>query len=229
MPNMSEGMPYADIIIMALIAGFILLRLRSVLGDKTGNNEPSYFNRPSKTAEQKQQTVVQLDEMLKKKSLRAESEPLAANLPDAKSKKAVKEMKEKDSEFTLDSFMQGSKGAYEMVFDAFAKGDRKTLEFLLSDDVYQEFESAIAAREEAENNLETTLISVDTKGITNVDLDGTIARISVTFISEQVSVTRNDEGDVVDGDPSAIIEVNDEWTFERDMTSRNPNWKVIET
>lgn len=225
---MSEGMPYADIVILALIAGFILLRLRSVLGSKTGNDLPSYFDRPLPIAPEKQEPIVQLDE----KSLKAkrdEPDAYMATLDNAVVAEVISAIKVKDPQFTASHFLDGAKGAFEMVFDAFAKGDRQTLKMLLSDNVLKEFSGAIDARGLQDNKTETTLVSVKAKDITDASLTGSTAHITVHFSSEQVSVVRNGKGEIVEGNPSDILPVEDHWVFERDITSRNPNWKIIET
>ncbi len=225
---MSDGSSYADLVILALIAGFILLRLRSVLGDKVGNDNPSYFNKIIPSASQAPAAIVQLDE----KSLRPktrEEDPYLMGIKDSALAESIEQMREKDPQFTATAFLQGAKMAYEMVFDAFAKGDRKTLSMLLADDIAAQFAKEIDAREAAENKTETTLVSVKAKDITAASVTGSIARITVVFESEQVIVTRSSKGEVVGGDLSELHEAQEDWVFERNMTSKNPNWKIIET
>lgn len=223
---MSDGVAYADIVIMALVAGFILLRLRSVLGDKVGNDSPSYFQKPQAPAE-RAQPVVKLDDKLKSK--RGEPDPFLAQVKDASALEGIQAIKDKDGDFLATSFVEGAKAAFEMVFDAYAKGDRETLKFLLAADVYAEFDKALEERERSLFKEETTLVSVTAKDIPAAVLEGVMARVTVRFISEQVSVTRDEQGAIVGGDASLINTLDDEWTFERDVTSRSPNWKVIET
>ena len=126
-------------------------------------------------------------------------------------------------------FLQGARAAYEMVFDAFVKGDKQTLKMLLSDTLCQEFSRELDARKGQETQSETTLVSVKAKDITNAVLDRNTARLTVHFESEQVTVVRNSKGEIVEGNPSDIHHVEDHWVFERDVTSKNPNWKIIET
>ena len=224
---MSDGIPYADIVIMALVAGFILLRLRGVLGDKVGNDSPSYFNKPAVPAERKD-TIVQLEDKTKAK-LRADPDVYMAKVKDESVIAGVAAIKVKDPEFIATYFLEGAKGAYEMVFDAFGKGDRDTLKFLLDTSVYNEFNTALTEQEQQDLKNETTLISVKAKDITAAEMAGNMAQLTVHIVSEQVSVSRNSAGEIVGGDPSLIHNVEDSWTFERDVTSKNPNWKVIET
>lgn len=225
---MSDASSYADIIILALIAVFILLRLRSVLGDKVGNDSPNYFNKVKPAEQPQRETIVKLDERPLKVRLK-EEDPYLASLKDKELVAALEEMREKDPQFTATAFLDGAKMAYEMVFDAFAKGDRKTLTMLLSDDTLATFTKELDARENDENNTETTLVSVKAKGITSASLKGSVARISVDFASEQIVIVRNGDGEIIEGNASEVEDVEDNWVFERNVTSKNPNWKIIET
>jgi predicted lipid-binding transport protein (Tim44 family) len=225
---MSEGIPYADILIMALVAGFILLRLRSVLGDKIGNDNPSYFNKPVTPVAEKAEPIVQLDEKSLKAKMREEPDPYLAKA-DHDVVLVVDAIKNKDPQFTATAFLQGAKAAYEMLFDAFNRGDKSVLKMLLSERLYEEFSAEMAARNTDGGKSETTLVAVDAKDITEAELIGTIAHVTVHFVTEQVIVVRDAQGDIIEGDPSEIHAIEDKWTFERDVTSKNPNWKVIET
>lgn len=234
---MSDGVPYADVVILALIAGFILLRLRSVLGNKTGNdNNPNYFTRTNQPQQQDQrdqrdmrEPIVQLDEKSLKPKIKEEPDHYLNTVTDTAVTDAVNAIKLRDPLFTATRFLQGAKAAYEMVFDAFIKGDRQTLKMLLSDPLSQHFNQELDERGEHENKTETTLVSVKAKDITGAVMDKTTARLTVHFESEQVTVVRDSKGAIVEGNPSDIHHVEDYWVFERDTTSKNPNWKIIET
>jgi len=225
---MSEGSSYADLIILALIAVFILLRLRSVLGDRTGNDEPGYFSRPM-TPVDRPEAIVQLEDRSARPRPREERDSYIATVTDSALVETLNAIKAKDPHFTAGYFLSGARGAFEMVFDAFNRGDRQTLKMLMSDALYQEFGQAIADAEAGDRRTETTLVSVTAKDITQATLTQNMARLTVLFASEQVSVTRNSNGDIVGGDPSDIRHAEDHWVFERDITSKNPNWKIIET
>lgn len=229
---MSEAFPYADIVILALIAGFILLRLRSVLGQKDdrpdigGNN--NLFQAKQGEPLTKPETIIQLIEKAKSKP-KDEHDPYMASLEEGEVAAALAEIKNKDASFNATVFLSGAKMAFEMVFDAFAKGDKNTLQMLLSQDLYNHFANDIDGREKQEVKTETTLVSVAAKAISTAKLDKNMAQISVHFESEQVTVERGKNAEIVSGDPSDISNVVDEWVFERDITSKNPNWKIIET
>ena len=225
---MSDGSSYADILILALIAGFILLRLRSVLGDKVGHDSPSYFNKIAASKPPQPEPIVQLDEKSIKLRPRDE-DPYLVSVDDKDIVAAINGMKDKDPQFTATAFLQGARMAYEMVFDAFAKGDRKTLSMLLSDDLLKTFSAELDAREKSADKAETTLVSVKAKDITEASLRGSVATIKVMFESEQISLVRNSDGEIIQGDASHSDQVMEDWVFERNMTSKNPNWKIIET
>lgn len=225
-----SDIPYADLIILALIAGFILLRLRSVLGSKPGDDffvkkQPPASGQP----EAKLETVVQLDEKSLKTKPKEETDVYLATLGDSPVADTIRQIKAKDPQFTATGFLQGAKAAFEMVFDAFVKSDRQTLKMLLADTIFQHFSRELDSRDAQTNKSETTLVSVAAKDIIQATLDKNTARLTVRFESEQVTVVRGPKGEIVEGNPSELHHVEDQWVFERDVTAKNPNWKIIET
>ena len=116
-----------------------------------------------------------------------------------------------------------------MILDAFAKGESTSLRPLLSDEVFAQFDGAIKAREDAKHTLSTTLVGIREADVADAALDGRIARVTVKFVSEQINVTRDSEGRVVDGDPTSSATVTDIWTFARNTSSRDPNWQLVAT
>ncbi|MFD0934861.1 Tim44/TimA family putative adaptor protein, partial [Methylobacterium trifolii] len=127
------------------------------------------------------------------------------------------------------AFVEGAKGAYEAIMIAFAKGDRKTLRALLSKEVGEAFERAIAEREKNRQTLETTFVSIDKAEIVAVDVRNRVAQITVRFLSNLITATRDAEGAVVDGSAEAVVEVPDVWTFARTLGTRDPNWQLVAT
>lgn len=226
---MSQGIPYADIVILALVAGFIILRLRSVLGTKSDDDEMRISKKMSmSTYTQPADPIVQLDVKHARPKASDMPDPLMDTVKDESKLSALSAIKAIDMSFTLTDFAEGARRAFEMVFDAFTKGDKPTLKMLLSDELYQTFCKEIDARM-GEVHQETTLVSVSIKEVDQVQLDKQIARIGLEFASEQVTVERNAHGEVVGGDASLITHVDDIWVFERDLSSKSPNWKIIET
>jgi predicted lipid-binding transport protein (Tim44 family) len=207
----SEGFPYADIIILALIAGFVLLRLRSVLGNKNeGDDAASYLKKifpPAETPDTRPDTVVQLDERSVKPRLLPDNDPYMAGVTDTALAQAIGEIKARDPQFTATGFLQGARGAFEMVFDAFAKGDKPTLKMLMSDAIFQHFAADIDARDALPTRTENTLVSVTPQAITSASFTKSLAQLSVHFASEQVSLVRDARGDIIEGDPSHLHHV----------------------
>jgi predicted lipid-binding transport protein (Tim44 family) len=131
--------------------------------------------------------------------------------------------------FNAGEFLDGAKAAYEMIVTAFAHGDRKALKDLLSRDVYDGFERAIAERESRGEKVETTFVSIDRAEITAVEVRGAAAQVTVRFLSKLITATRNASGAVVDGSPDTVVDVTDVWTFARTLGSRDPNWQLVAT
>ena len=234
---MGEGFQFFDIILFAAIAAFLVLRLRSVLGKRTGHEQRPGQD-PFQPSQQRQQQggeqsdrdkVVPMpgrdadngvtDEELKKAADKAET-PLSAGLT---------QIKLADRDFDEDGFAQGAKGAFEMVVNAYAQGDRKTLRQLLANDVYGDFEQAIDEREKAGQSLETTLVNIREAEIIEAELQNRTAFVTLKFVSEQINVLRDAEGNVVEGDAEQVLDVTDIWTFARNTRSRDPNWTLVAT
>lgn len=226
---MGEGFQFLDIILFAMIAGFLVLRLRGVLGRRTGNDrrppdraarqgqEPAgndnVFELPDRTGDAETDDDLEADEA-------TAEDPLA---------QALGAIGRADSNFDPPDFVTGAQAAFEMVVQAFAEGDTKTLRSLLNDEVYENFTEAIRQRKEAEETLETMLIGVKSGEILEARMEGRIAFVTVKFVTEQVNVTRDEDGEVVDGDPNRAMDITDIWTFARNTRARDPNWTLVET
>ena len=134
-----------------------------------------------------------------------------------------------DSGFAIKSFIEGAKSAYEMIVIAFADGNRAMLRNLLSPEVYEGFAAALDGREKRGEKLTTTFVSIDKVAIEDAALQGRIAKIKVHFTAQMTTVTRDSSGTVIDGDPDKVVQIDDIWTFTRDTSSRDPNWKLSVT
>ena len=134
-----------------------------------------------------------------------------------------------DPGFDLKHFIAGGRQAYEMIVTAYAEGDRRALKNLLSRDVYEGFEQAIRERETRGETSETRFVSIDKSDVTGAELRGQTAHVTVRFVSQLVSVTRDRNGNVIDGNAEKVTDVTDVWTFARDLSSRDPNWKLVAT
>jgi predicted lipid-binding transport protein (Tim44 family) len=134
-----------------------------------------------------------------------------------------------DSSFDAQAFITGARGAYEMIVNAYAEGDRRTLKSLLSREVYDGFEAAIAGREKRGETVENHFVSIDEAEVTSAELRGRTAQVTVRFVSKLITAIRDSAGKVIDGNAEKVSDVTDIWTFARDVTSRDPNWKLVAT
>ena len=227
---MSESFAFIDIIFFAMVAAFIAFRLRSVLGRRTGTERRR--TNPFLTGEQKKVVAQAGDNVVKlpdRHASQQDDEAAFGDIQDVGLKKGLTEIRLVDPHFDLDGFLQGARGAFGMIIDAFANGDKQTLRLLLADAVYGSFASAIDGREASGERLTTEIVSMRTCEIAEAAMDGPYAKLTVRFVTEQINATRDAEGTVVDGDASQIAEVVDLWTFARDTRTDDPNWQLVET
>ena len=237
---MSEAFDIYTLLFLVL-AVVIFIRLRSVLGRRTGNERPPYdpYSSPESKQGSPDGTVVALP---RGRNAEAPGASQAGPSPedieerleryakaDSPLGKSLTALIKTDPDFDPAQFLDGAKMAYEMIVAAFAEGDEKTLNQLLGEDVLDGFSRAIAEREERGETHHTTLVGIDKADIIEAELKDSQAFVTVKFVSELISVTRNQEGGIVDGDPKKVREVTDIWTFARDTASRNPNWKLVAT
>jgi predicted lipid-binding transport protein (Tim44 family) len=225
---MEGSFPFLEIVLFAMVAGFLILRLRSVLGRRTGNERrrPDPISARTAAEESRERdTVVPLPER-PRPTAPGESAPSVAN---AGALSGIAQIRSVDRSFDSSGFVTGARRAFEMIVESFASGDSNGLRPLLSDEVFAQFDGAIRARSEAGHSLTTTLVGIREAEIVDAGLEGKTAQVTVKFVSEQINVTRDREGRVVDGDPSAVATVTDIWTFARNTASRDPNWVLVAT
>jgi predicted lipid-binding transport protein (Tim44 family) len=141
----------------------------------------------------------------------------------------IRQIKKKDSLFKVTTFLEGATLAFEMILEAFAKNDATTLKKLLGQELYNEFEATIEDRKNHGETLETTLVKIESVQLIGGHLKSNLATLIVKFQTEQIHVTRDKEGKIIDGSPKQIEQLVDVWTFERDITKSNPNWILIKT
>ena len=224
-------------IIFLALAVFIFLRLRNVLGQRTGRERPPYdpyaAREPARPAAEK---VVALPNRTPDAAAPTPAAPAEA----AERWKGVAEagsaiasgldaIAAAAPDFDARHFLTGARAAYEMIVNAYAEGDRRTLKNLLSREVYDGFEAAITEREKRGESVESRFVSIDNAEITAAELRGRSAQVTVRFQSKLVSVTRDKNGNVIDGNAEKVTDVTDVWTFARDVSSRDPNWKLVAT
>lgn len=226
---------HLDILIFAIIAAFLIYRLNSVLGTKHGD-ERSRPNPFTGEPEARPQPVKARDPVA----------PAAAATPpswaktfdqvidkksnaDGRVETGLLEIGKADASFNLDDFIAGARYAFEAIVGAYGAGDADTLKSLLSPKLFADFAGAIKAREEAGHRMETTIHRIKALRIVEAHLGGTMAYITVDYDVEQTSLTRDETGKIIDGNPDMISNVEDIWTFTRDIRSGDPNWILIET
>jgi predicted lipid-binding transport protein (Tim44 family) len=224
-------------IIFLALAVFIFLRLRNVLGQRTGSERPP-FDRAARNAVQGgADNVVPIPgKVIDQAPLAptAEASPATDRWKDlAESGSALAQgldaIVARDSSFDPKHFLSGARSAYEMIVLAFANGDRRALRDLLSSDVFDSFEAVIRDREKYEQKTETRFVSIDKAELVGAEMRDRMAQLTVRFVSQMISVTRDKAGTIVDGNPDKVADITDVWTFARDSTSRDPNWKLVGT
>jgi predicted lipid-binding transport protein (Tim44 family) len=212
---------YFDIILFAMVAAFLVLRLRSVLGRRTGNERRRELLRgsPAPIGDK----VVALGQRP------GIATPTASAAPANTVAGGLAQISAADPGFDAPHFLDGARAAFELIVGAFAAGDKPRLRSLLADEVYTPFAAAIDERAGAGETLETRIAKLKDIDITQAGLEASHARVTVKLVSEQIHVLRAHDGSVVDGDPDNLIEKTDFWTFMRDTRSSDPNWLLIAT
>ena len=234
-----------DILIFAALAAFLVYRLRSVLGRRDGHNGPSDFsgfgqrNQNDQPGDSGDKVINMPDRGAgdQTRDRTGESEAAFMDSPadsgpdfgEGPAAEGMKKIHAQDPSFEPKSFLEGGRGAFEWIISAFAKGDTKTLRPLLADEVYADFAGAIEARSDANETLDTQLIGITSAEIVEAELSGKTAFVTVKFVSEQINVTKDAEGRIVEGDPNEVVKITDIWTFARNVSSRDPNWKLVAT
>jgi predicted lipid-binding transport protein (Tim44 family) len=235
-----------------VVVGVVIFKLRSVLGQRTTDDEERIDrnNRAQREAEREQaarEKVVTLPQR-RAPDQQAAAAGSAATAADVATATAEAETKlksfangdaavehgllkifEADSGFEAGHFLNGSKQAYEMLVMAFAEGNRKVLKDLLSREVFDGFSAAIADREGRGEQIDQSFVGINKANIVEAEMKGGVAQITVKFVSQLISATRDKAGIVTGGDPQKIKEVTDVWTFARDIQARSPNWRLIAT
>tara|TARA_B100000586_G_scaffold255087_1_gene216867 strand:- start:2376 stop:2999 length:624 start_codon:yes stop_codon:yes gene_type:complete len=198
--TMSNNFGYLDIILLAMIAGFIILRLRNVLGRKTGHQDKVYSEFSKKKFEQ------------------------FKNLAEAKAKKSPTEFDVNEKK----QFLKGAEIAYETILTSFSKGDKESLKSLLTEKMQASFSSAIEDRKSKKIKSELTFVGIKSSAIQKFEKTAEALFFTVKFVSEIISAKKNQDNKIVEGDPNKIKTVIDHWQFTKKISSINPNWYLAE-
>lgn len=233
---MSEGFQFVDIIFLALVAGFLILRLRSVLGRRTGDEDIRRQKAEQRYAAGRSTGPTTTDDRGNVIELpgRRANPPVEEELdlgPYAGTpvEQGIRDIHAVDRSFEPNGFLRGARAAFEMIVEAFARGDKEALRPLLADEVYQNFAAAIDARQQAGETMETRILGIKKLEMRAAALRGRDAVVTVLFQSEQINLVIDNAGVVVEGDEKHPNDVTDVWTFARDTGNDDPNWQLVAT
>jgi predicted lipid-binding transport protein (Tim44 family) len=214
---------FLDVIVLALLAGFIAFRLYSVLGRRTGNerSRDDQLRMPDARPKPAKDNVVPLPERAGPAATTGSGSNVLS--------RALLDIKLYDRAFDTEHFLSGARAAYEMIVTAFARGERDVLRPLLSNDVYETFDQAIKGREAKKERVEFTFLSLKSARITAAELKGSVAEITVAFNSQVMLAGYDPSGALIEGDAKTPHDIVELWTFARDTRSSNPNWTLVST
>ena len=210
-----------EILVLAGIAIFLVLRLKNVLGTREGfekpplqESSPSKKNRDFRVIDGGEDTDI--TDNIDKKSPPAD---------------ALARMKKVDNGFSVNEFLSGARSAYEMILMAFENGDLKEVEVFLDADVQDAFQQVINTRAEKRLKVVAEFYGIRELSLKSADFDEKtkIAELSVAFTGELSSVVKNEEGEIIEGDAKQVKRQKDTWTFSRDLSSTDPNWLLVAT
>jgi predicted lipid-binding transport protein (Tim44 family) len=225
---MGEGFQFLEIVFFAMVAVFIILRLRNVLGRRTGNEPP-----PAKPVLRSRSDSDDENNVVALPDRAGDGDAPAGEQGSAPADEVVaaglNEIAAADRSFELRTFLPGARTAYDMILNSFAGGDTDTLRELLDDEVFASFEHAIRDRESRGETLETRVAGVKSTDVVEARTRGRLAEITVKFVSEIVNVTRDSDNKVISGDERSAQSLTDYWTFVRDTRAGDPNWKLVAT
>ena len=208
------------IVVFAAIAAFLGMRLYSVLGKRTGHEQPL-----TRAVEERAPPVV-LPRPIE--SLPEPRDTTSRNI-DTRAQAGLRAIIAAEPGFDVTQFVKGAQAAYRMILEAYWKGDEETLQWLVEEDVRNAFGDAIAARKEAGHVLDNRLVSIERALIADASVENKVARIAVRFDADIAAVTRDQDGNVIAGSMTDAVETHDIWTFARNLRSDDPNWKLVET
>jgi predicted lipid-binding transport protein (Tim44 family) len=208
------------VVLLAMVAGFVALRLYMVLGKRTGHEQVL----PKAAEERAPITVLP-------RPIEGNAEPRETpnRHIDAKAEAGLRQIVAAEPSFDIGQFLEGAKGAYRMILEAYWKGDEESLDWLVEPDVKAAFGEAIAARAEHGHVLDNRLVSIERAVITDAGVTDGVARITLRFDADVAAITRDAESNVIAGSMSDAVETHDVWTFARTLKSKDPNWKLADT
>jgi predicted lipid-binding transport protein (Tim44 family) len=222
-------------IFFLVAAVVIFLQLRSVLGRRTGSERPPFdpYSKRETPGEAEAADRGKVVTLPRRDGAEEEDNPFAAvdafAAPGTPLNEQLRALVKLEPSFNPKEFVNGARMAYEMIVVAFADGDRKALKNLLSREVYEGFDAAISERESKGEVVRSSFVGIEKADIIGAEVKDSEANVTLRIVSQLISATYDKAGVLVEGDAETVAEVNDLWTFARDIRSRDPNWKLIAT
>jgi predicted lipid-binding transport protein (Tim44 family) len=213
-----------EIVLLAMVAAFLGMRLYSVLGKRTGHEQEPL---PRKVTEERQPAVIR--QPVPHSEMPAASSPVDSELVEIAATSGLRAIANADRQFDTELFLEGAKSAYGIILEAYWKGDKATLRFLCDDDVYDSFAEEIDARNARGEVLENRLIRIENARIINASYDHPVGRVTVRFDADIAALVKDANGTVIGGSMTDAVETHDIWTYFRDVKSGDRNWKLDET
>ena len=218
-----NNIPYIDLLILAMIAVFIINRLRNVLGKKTGNEQDIVEKFSGNKANFKESPPDQISDTDNAKS-KIPKDVFFHQDPTVNSN--LRKIHNLDSSFESKNFLDGSKKAFEYIIKNYSEENLDSIKSLLSKNIFDDFKSQIEKRVQNSQDLDITIIGIKDAEIVSANLRSNNANICVKFTSEQVHVLKDMKGDIIEGDGNQILTINENWTFSKNMKNKNPNWAL---
>lgn len=214
--------PMIQLLVLAAIAVFLILRLKNVLGTREGFEKPPLPKSDTEGGSRREFEVIEGG---------PDRDITDHVAEDSESATALAAMKRVEPSFGVSDFLQGARGAYEMILMGYERGDLSAIQPFLSEDVYESFVDGVSAREDQGLSIEAEFVGVRELTLTNAkfDRDTQSAEVTIRFVGELTSVVRDKGGDIVEGSPSQVKRQKDTWTFAREMGTNDPNWRLIDT
>ena len=218
-----NNIPYIDILILAMIAVFIINRLRNVLGKKTGNEQDIVEKFSRNKTNFKESPPDQISE---NKARKTEKPRDIFFHQDPTINDNLRKIHKLDNNFELQSFLDGSKKAFEFIIKNYSEENLDSIKSLLSKNIFNDFDAQIKKRIQKSQDLDITIIGIKDAEIVSANLRSSNATISVKFSSEQVHILKDPKGKVIEGDSNQILTINEDWTFSKNMKNKDPNWAL---
>ena len=218
-----NNIPYIDILILAMIAVFIINRLRNVLGKKTGNEQDIVEKFSRNKTNFKESPPDQISE---NKARKTEKPRDIFFHQDPTINDNLRKIHKLDNNFELQSFLDGSKKAFEFIIKNYSEENLDSIKSLLSKNIFNDFDAQIKKRIQKSQDLDITIIGIKNAEIVSANLRSSNAAISVKFSSEQVHILKDPKGKVIEGDSNQILTINEDWTFSKNMKNKDPNWAL---